>query len=182
MTDNLPEWDKIRALRDGNEGVFQQTFDSCYEDLCRYALTLLRDKDEAEDTVQSMFMKLWEKREVLDIKQSIRSYLFRSVYNQCMNQIEHRAVKKKHQEIETMELSSTIQPEVFTDELHKAIRQAIDELPPQCKTIFIMSRFEELRYPEIAEKLDISTNTIQNQICKALKILREKLRNVRVGD
>jgi RNA polymerase sigma-70 factor (ECF subfamily) len=178
MTDELSDQKIVMSIREGNAVVFQQVFDACYESLCQYAFTMLRDENEAEDTVQSMFMKLWSKREELDIKQSIRSYLFRSVYNQCMNQIEHKAVKQKHFEHSKLELTNTVQPDVFPDELEDKIREAVDALPPQCRAIFIMSRYEELRYPEIAEKLNISVNTIQNQICKALKILREKLKDI----
>jgi RNA polymerase sigma-70 factor (ECF subfamily) len=180
MTHNLPEQEITRAIREGNVNAFRQVFDTCYENLCQYAFTLLKNSDEAEDIVQSMFLKLWEKREELDIKRGIRSYLFRSVYNQCINQLEHQVVKRKHFERSQWESDDAVQPEVFSDELHDKIRLAVDKLPPQCRTIFQMSRYEDLKYPEIAEKLDISVNTIQNQICKALKILREELKDVKV--
>ncbi|HEY8935093.1 MAG TPA: sigma-70 family RNA polymerase sigma factor, partial [Cyclobacteriaceae bacterium] len=94
------------------------------------------------------------------------------------NQIEHKAVKQKHFEYSKLELTQSVQPDVFPDELEDKIREAVDALPPQCRAIFMMSRYEELRYPEIAEKLNISVNTIQNQICKALKILRENLKDI----
>jgi RNA polymerase sigma-70 factor, ECF subfamily len=179
MTQELPEEDIITAIREGNTVAFQHVFDSCYESLCAYAYSILRDAPEAEDTVQSIFMKLWEKRGALEIRQSVRSYLFRAVYNQCLNQIEHRAVKSRYRaisQVETVDTSSD--PEVFPEELDERIRLAVDNLPPQCKRIFVMSRYDGLRYPEISSRLNISVNTIQNQICKALKLLREELKGL----
>jgi RNA polymerase sigma-70 factor (ECF subfamily) len=178
MTQGLPEEDIITAIREGNAVAFQYVFDTCYESLCAYAYTLLRDASEAEDTVQSMFMKLWEKRDTLEIKQSVRSYLFRAVYNQCLNQIEHRAVQSRHRAFSQSEVGDSVHdPDVFPEELEEKVRVAVDNLPPQCKKIFVMSRFDGLRYPEISSRLNLSVNTIQNQICKALKLLREELKD-----
>lgn len=171
MNPEVHEWD-------GSEDTFRQVFDDCYESLCRYAFTIVKDFDQAEDIVQSIFMKLWEKRESLDITTSVRSYLFRSVYNQCMNQLEHQVIKKKYDAHVMVEPGRDEQaPDVFPDELGENIRKAVDALPPQCRSIFIMSRYEELRYSEIADRLGISVNTIQNQVCKALKLLREALKD-----
>ena len=168
----------IVAIRDGNTAVFKQVFDACYEGLCHYAFTVLRDADEAEDVVQGMFMKLWERREELNITSALRSYLFKSVYNQCLNQLEHRSVKNKFQEYKLTQSEVSQPPEVFDDEVDTKIKKAIEALPSQCRTIFIMSRYDEMRHAEIAEKLNISVNTIQNQICKALKILRDELKEI----
>lgn len=175
MTEPQPGQEILRAIREGNVTAFKQIFDACYESLCDYAFTILKDEAEAEDIVQSMFVKLWERRAELDIQTTARSYLFRAVYNQCLNLLEHRTVKRKHHDHHMVVTETVQRPEVFVDELEDNIRKVVDKLPPQCKTIFILSRFEELRYAEIAEKLNISVNTIQNQICKALKIIREEL-------
>ena len=174
----LPDQEIIKAIRQGDKDVFEQVFHVCYENLCQYAFTILRDMDEAEDIVQSMFMKVWERREELNIQQSMRSYLFRAVYHQCINQLEHRTIKMKHREYGVYEGQHKVQqPEVFQDELSEDIRTAVNDLPQQCRTIFMMSRYEELRYAEIAKKLNISVNTIENQISKALRILRLKLKD-----
>src|SRR5256885_15190795 len=113
----------IAAIRDGNVAVFKQVFDACYESLCRYALTVLRDADEAEDVVQSMFMKLWERREALNITSALRSYLFKSVYNQCLNQLEHKSVKSKFQEYQLTRSEISEQPDVFHDDLDTKIKK-----------------------------------------------------------
>ena len=179
MTEGLPGPEIMSAIRAGDRQAFEQVFDTCYESLCHYAYTLLRDRDEAEDTVQAMFVKLWELRSELEIKQTVRAYLFRAVYNQCMNQREHRVVMKKHEDYQQYSSAGNAQlPEVFVHELEEKVRQAVDGLPPQCRTIFMMSRYEELHHNEIAERLTLSVNTVQNQVCKALKILREQLRDV----
>jgi RNA polymerase sigma-70 factor (ECF subfamily) len=170
--------DTIRAIRRGNRDAFRQVFDTCYESLCQYAFTIMKDMDEAEDIVQSMFLKIWERREELEIRHALRPYLFKAVYHQCINQLEHRAIKQKHQDHGARDVLSAVQqPDVFPDELEENIRSFINELPQQCRLIFIMSRYEELRYAEIAQKLDISVNTVENQVSKALKILRAKLKD-----
>jgi len=171
MKPGSPGWD-------GTRDTFRKVFDSCYEDLCRYAFTIVKDFDIAEDIVQSMFMKLWEMRDSVDINTSVRSYLFRSVYNQCINHLEHKAVRVRYDKAAVLEPApDEQQPGVFPDELADNIRKAVDSLPPQCRSIFIMSRYEDLKYSEIAGKLGISVNTIQNQVCKALKLLREALKD-----
>lgn len=178
MTHELPEEDIISAIREGNTVAFQHVFDSCYESLCGYAFTVLRDSAEAEDIVQSVFMKLWEKRDSLEIRQSVRSYLFKAVYNQCLNHIEHRGVKTRYQAYSQMDaVQASTDAEPFPDDLDQRIRTAVDHLPPQCRKIFVMSRYDGLRYPEISSRLNLSVNTIQNQICKALRILREELKD-----
>jgi RNA polymerase sigma-70 factor, ECF subfamily len=169
----------IKAIGKGNSVVFKQVFMSHYEDLCRYACTILKNAEEAEDVVQSMFVKLWEKREGLEVKHTIRSYLFKAVYHQCLNLLEHRTVKLKHQvHIAHDTLAETQLPETFQHELEENIIAAINGLPDQCRIIFMMSRYDELRYAEIASNLNISVNTVENQISKALRILRAKLKDV----
>lgn len=169
----------FRAIGKGNSVVFKQVFMSHYESLCRYAFTILKNAEEAEDVVQSMFVKIWEKREGLEVKHTIRSYLFKAVYHQCLNHLEHRTVKMKHHVHIAHETQAETQlPETFQHELEENIIAAINGLPDQCRIIFMMSRFDELRYAEIASHLNISVNTVENQISKALKILRAKLKDV----
>jgi len=179
MTESIDGEDTILAIRDGDSVAFRQLFNAYYDGLCHYAFTILREADEAEDVVQAMFMKLWERRKDLEIKGALKSYLFRAVYNQCLNHIEHKAVKKRYHDYNLANISGNVQhPDIFPNELDDNIKKVVNSLPQQCRTIFIMSRYEELQYAEIADKLNISVNTIQNQICKALKILREELKEI----
>ena len=165
----------IEGIRHGNEACFRQVFEKHYEKLCDYAFTILRDMDEAEDAVQTMFLKVWEKRESLMITHTLKSYLYRAVHNFCINLLEHREIKQKHVEFSAYHSSVTQPPEVFPAELEGNIRAAIDQLPEQCKIIFKLSRYEELKYAEIAQRLGISVNTVENQVSKALRILRTQL-------
>ena len=169
----------IENIKKGNLDCFQQIFDTYYENLCQYAFTILRDMDEAEDIVQSMFLRIWEKRESLNITNSIRSYIYRAVHNQCLNQIEHRTIRQRYIEYNVQSAFSGEQlPDVFPQELEENIVAIISQLPKQCRIIFMMSRYEELKYSEISQKLGISVNTVENQISKALKILRAKLKEM----
>jgi RNA polymerase sigma-70 factor, ECF subfamily len=166
----------IKGIRDGDTACFKALFSDHYDRLCQYAFTLLRDMDEAEDIVQSMFVKLWERRADLAIQQTMKGYLYRFVHNLCINQVEHRQVKQKHLNFASLTTAGEKQlPEVFTNELQENVARVIDQLPEQCKIIFKMSRYEELKYSEIADRLGISPNTVENQISKALKILRSQL-------
>ena len=174
-----PDQEVLWAIRSGDKDAFQKLFNTCYGDLCHYAATILKDMDEAEDVVQGVFLKIWENRNELDIKHNVRSYLFRTVYHKCINQLEHRVVKLKYQDHGKRERSLDVQhPEVFPQEVEDNIKQAIGKLPPQCRKVFLLSRYEELRYSEIAHKLNISVNTVENQVSKALKILRAELKNI----
>lgn len=167
----------VQDIKEGNKGTFQGVFHAYYEGLCQYAFTILRNMDDAEDVVQAMFLKIWEKRGELVITQTIKAYLYKAVYNQCMNHLEHRVVRAKFQESTTLRKMTPVQlPEVFPAELEERIKVAINRLPPQCRTIFLMSRYEDLKYAQIAEALNLSVNTIENQISKALKILRAHIR------
>lgn len=134
--------------------------------------------DEAEDVVQKTFCKLWDQREALNIQSSISSYLYRIVHNDCLNSIHQQTSHQEHNlnYISAIggETNSTIE-HVESSELQLAIEQAFSTLPPQCKRVFEMSRMEQLSYSEIAAQLNISTNTVENHISKALKLLRVEL-------
>lgn len=169
----------IRGIRDGNAQVFKVLFDYHYTSLCQYACTVLRDMDEAEDVVQAIFTKLWDKRTDLEVQQSVRTYLFRAVHNRCMNLLEHRKVVQQHQAAgaHAMQTAYGTPADSLPDELDQRIQEAIQSLPEQCRRIFMMSRYDELRYAEIAVQLNLSVNTIENQMSKALRLLREKLKD-----
>ncbi|WP_245870012.1 RNA polymerase sigma-70 factor [Pedobacter ginsengisoli] len=166
------------TLHQYDDKAFEQMFKAHYKELHSYANIMLRDQDIAEEIVQSMFLKFWEKRELLNVQTSIKAYLYKCVYNDSLNYLKHQKVKTKYQDftIHTMnnhhEAASS---RVELNELEFKLQEALNELPEHCRTIFQMSRFEELKYREIAEQLDLSIKTVENQMGKALKILRLKL-------
>lgn len=153
-------------------------FKAHYKELHSYANVMLRDEDTAEEIVQSMFLKFWEKRELLNVQTSIKAYLYKCVYNDSLNYLKHQKVKTKYQDFAVYTMNDhheAASSRVELTELQFKLQEALNELPEHCRTIFQMSRFEELKYREIAEQLDLSIKTVENQMGKALKILRLKL-------
>jgi RNA polymerase sigma-70 factor (ECF subfamily) len=170
----------IKALREGNHLAYEQLFDSSYEPLCRYAYSILKDINEAEDVVQKTFCKLWDQRETLNIQSSISSYLYRIVHNDCINTIHQNTSHQEHNlnYIASMnDAPNTTIEHIESSDLQRAIDNALAGLPPQCRRVFEMSRIEQLSYAEIATQLNISTNTVENHISKALKLLRVELKD-----
>ncbi len=170
--------DIVAAIRRGDEQAFEKTFRQYYPRLCNYAGSLLKDEEEAEEVVQTVFVNIWEKREDLEITLSLKSYLYRAVHNHCLNRFKHASVREVHRE-HTLYFSSesyeSVTEVIHANELEERIEKAVSNLPEQCQKAFRMSRFEELKYQEIADQLGISIKTVENQIGKALKILRLEL-------
>jgi RNA polymerase sigma-70 factor (family 1) len=140
----------------GDEASFERMFKTHYARLCAFAATMIDDRDEAEEVVQTMFCRLWEQRDALDITISVQAYLFRSVRNACLNHIKKMQIRETYKvmNLENLNQNPEYQPDRTThSELSKKIEQAIADLPEQCRLVFKMSRFEELKYKEIAEQL-----------------------------
>ncbi len=135
------------------------------------------DPDEAEDLVQQAFVKLWEKRDTIDINWSVKAYLYKMVHNTALNRIRHEQTKQKYQQYQSaLPLDNTQEmPQDTLPELRQRIQQALDKLPPQCRNVFELSRFEELKYREIAEHLQISIKTVESQMGKALRLMHVHL-------
>lgn len=168
----------VSAIRHGDETAFEQTFRKFYERLCKYACSLLKDEEEAEEVVQTVFLTIWEKRADLEITLSLKSYLYRAVHNHCLNRFKHAAVREAHRQYTENFIPQSyesVTEVIHANELEERIEMAVSTLPEQCQKAFRMSRFEELKYQEIADQLGISIKTVENQIGKALKILRSEL-------
>jgi RNA polymerase sigma-70 factor (ECF subfamily) len=166
------------ALYSYDDRAFEQLFKAHFKALHAYAHTFLRDEEMAEEIVQNLFMKLWQKRELLQAHTSVKAYLYKCVHNDCLNHIKHLKIQGKYQEhaLYTMDQhTEAASHRVELSELENRLGQALKELPEQCRAIFQMSRFEELKYKEIAEELGISIKTVENQMGKALRLLRLKL-------
>jgi RNA polymerase sigma-70 factor (ECF subfamily) len=166
----------LLAKRD--ESAFEQVFKLHFKGLHAYAFTILKDEDEAEEMVQQVFFKLWERSETLNITGSVSSYLYRAVHNESLNYLKHEKVKSNHRLHVAYSMKNEADhasKKLLGRELETKLQAALNDLPEQCRTIFQMSRFEELKYREIADKLDISVKTVENQMGKALKLLRTKL-------
>ena len=167
----------VQRLRNKDKSAFEFVFRQHYRQLCGYARKYLDEVEAAEEIVQEVFVKFWEKCDTIAPDSSVKSYLYRSVHNTCLNYIKHMKVRDNYRDyvMTYMETSSYMD---FSEEpkLEQKIRDAIDDLPPQCSRIFKLSRFEGLKYQEIADHLGLSVKTVEVQMGKALKVLREKLK------
>lgn len=166
------------VFRIGDRADFENLFRTNYSTLCGYANTFLRDPDASEEVVQEVMLKIWVNRDSIRITTSVRSYLFRAVRNGCMNVVKHIGVREEYKtwnEARIAEPERSQEDHLIASELEIKIREAIDRLPFERRKIFIHSRYDNLTYAEIAEKLGISVKTVENQMTKALKTLREEL-------
>lgn len=170
----------IITLRAGDIAAFEMLFRTYYQSLCNYAYTFVHDREEAEEIVQSTFTGMWEKRDNLAIHTGVKPYLYAMVRNACLNLIKHEKIKQRHaaMEIAVAERSvESVSRTVEASELEHRIVEAMDKLPEQCRLVFKLSRFEDLKYAEIAEQLNISVKTVENQMGKALRVMREQLKD-----
>ncbi len=163
---------------DADDPHFDQIYLHHYGALHHYAYTLLNDEALADETIHEVFLKLLEKQNGVAIHTSLKAYLYRSVHNECINYLKRHKVKLRYETYTINDMDQPIESPLSKlqyRELEFRLKKAINELPEQCRTIFQMSRFEELRYAEIAAELGISIKTVENQISKALKRLRLQL-------
>ncbi|MBS2212647.1 RNA polymerase sigma-70 factor [Carboxylicivirga mesophila] len=172
----MPLSDKIilKELSNGNEQVYHSLFDSYYPTLMQFAYRFLFDKDACKDIVQEVFITLWEKREVQEIK-SLKWYLHTAVKNKCLSYLRNIGIKDKHQVylIDSYLLEHS-EEEVLEPQLVKEVNEALNQLPREMKRIFRLKYLHGLTMNEIAEDLDISVSTVKTQLGRA----RIKLRNL----
>ena len=172
----------VSRLQNKDSAAFALVFRANFGALISYAMRFLDEREEAEEIVQDVFVKFWDKCEDLAPDSSIKSYLYRSVHNTCLNFIKHQKVKDAYRQhvIAYMEHTTEISIEHSDpDKLRNQIMEAIDQLPPRCSEIFKLSRMEGLKYQEIADHLEISVKTVEVQMGKALRVLREKLAHLK---
>ena len=169
----------IGLLAQGNEQAFEKIFTDWFGNLYAYAFSVLRDESIAEEVVQAVFCRIWEKKDRLRINTSLKAYLYGSVNHECMDWLRKEKNSKTHRSHVLRAgngvASETAAARAELDELEKRLRMALDELPDQCRAIFQLSRFGELKYREIAGQLNLSEKTVEAQISKALKHLRLRL-------
>jgi len=157
------------------EESYKQCFGQYFERLYGYSFTIVGDNAEAKDIVQSAFVKLWEKRNDMNWPSAMQAYLYTTVYRLSLNAIRNRKIREgHHKKIVPMQQG---EERNIPEEKEKGIRiqRASDDLPPRCKEVFYKSRMEGKKYAVIATELEISIKTVEAQIGKALKILREQL-------
>ena len=174
-----PSDDELAArLRDGDRGAFEALFRAQYAPLVRHAARMTGSTAEAEELVQEVFLQLWSRRDALAIRESPVAYLYRGVRNRALNAVRHERVVRNWAAAQPPEASEPAVASADTaaeDEVARAVRDAIAALPERCREIFLLSREQGLTYAQIAATLELSIKTVETQMGRALKSLRERL-------
>ena len=160
-----------------SQADFEKIFREHNRSLCDLAYNFVRDKDAAQDIVQEVFLRLWKNREGLNFGDKIKHYLFKATAHYALNHLRYnKKISRVGDEPLQHLVASSGTEEIGYKELELRVRSAIDRLPPKCRAIYLLSRHEGLKYAEIADTLDLSVKTVENQMGIALEKLREDLR------
>ena len=168
-----------KGLKEGDIEVFEEVYRLYYAPLCFYCLRYVGDMEEAREIVQGLFLKMWLRKKELNIKTSVKAYLYKSVQNYALNYLKQEQVKKKYTvDKEYLPKASALngQQKLEEEELKITIKKAILKLPEKRRKIFELNRFENMRYQQIAEHLSISVKTVESQMSKSLEFLRKELK------
>jgi RNA polymerase sigma-70 factor (ECF subfamily) len=176
-TNHASERDLQERIRAGDEGAFDSVFREHYAHLVRMAQSVVREPALAEEIAQEVMLELWRRRESLQVEQTFRAYLIRSTRNRALNHIRHERIVAREAASAAIDprTSPSAEDEVLGVELERAVRNAIDGLPQNCREIFRLSREQGLKYAEIATALEISVKTVEKRMGQALAELRERL-------
>jgi RNA polymerase sigma-70 factor (ECF subfamily) len=174
ILDSKELFDRIRR---GEESAFDALFKDWYPSLVRASESIVQSRAVAEEIVQDVLLELWRRRESLVSSSSPQAYLFQSTRNRSLNHVRHERVVKLGEPYARRPESteSMAHGQMVEDEMQAAVRQAVAALPDRCREVFELSRVHGLKYTEIAETLEISVKTVEAQMGKALRILREVL-------
>lgn len=178
----------VCALRKGDSKQFEKCYNEYYSRLFTFAFGYTRNYEAAEEMVHNGFVILWNKKETLAPDSNISSYLFTIVKNQCLNHIRDEAKRLDNEikgdfpfssvhDLRSYSLTSFIPEKLINEDLEKIILNEVNQLPEQCRRVFLMSRFEQLSHKEISTNLNISVKTVENHINRALQVLRKRLGN-----
>lgn len=157
------------------EEFFRQCFHEYFDKLYSYAFTIVKSNAEAKDIVQTAYIKLWEKRNEVNLPVSARSYLYTSVYHLSLNTIRNHKTREGHHKQMLQAISVVNRYTAEEKETNTRITNLVNGLPPKCKEVFCKNRYEGKKYKEIADELGISVKTVEVQMGNALKFLRENL-------
>jgi RNA polymerase sigma-70 factor (ECF subfamily) len=177
-TPAIDDRELLARLRAGETSAFDAIFRANYPLLVRVAEAMLRERATAEEIAQDVMLELWRRRESLDVTESVRGYLLQATRNRTLNALRHRAIERKSepQVIDGVTRLPSTDAAVREGEIEAALHEAVAALPDRCRQIFELSRADGLKYAEIAARLGISVKTVEVQMGKALRILRERLK------
>jgi len=177
---NLKDKRDLERIKKGDVKQFEILFKDYYEMLCHFALKYVKNMEQSEGVVQDTFYNIWKNKEKLNINTSLKAYLYTAVRNNCLQVLRTRSLDIKYENYyKSHYANESISPsdELNAKELSKVINKALNSLPERCQQIFKMSRYEGLKYHEIAEKLSISIKTVEANMGKALKHFRAQLKD-----
>lgn len=171
-----------RVVATGDYHAFRELFTHHYRSLCNYAMRVVVTREIAEEVVSDVFVKLWKNREQIEVHTSFQAYIYRAVRNQALDYLKLRIHRQNEREsLDSVQWNLThadhFSPadELSFNEFYEHVEGCIQALPRQCQLIFRLSREEGLRYRDIAERLAISVKTVETQMSRALKVLRERV-------
>ena len=165
----------LNLIKRGDKSAFKHLFETYFTPLCRFMYIYVHNKEVAEELALDVFLYVWEHRDTLQINLSFKAYLFKSAHNRCLNVLRQKGDVLYLEDVGDVAVDSALLNKENTEELQRLIREAVLALPEKCKEIFYLSRFKNLSNKEIAEKLKISVKTVEAQITKALKRIKEFL-------
>ncbi|MBX2928641.1 MAG: RNA polymerase sigma-70 factor [Saprospiraceae bacterium] len=169
----------LAQLRQGRKPALKIIFDAHYPEVCRAIFRLIPDQSLMEDLAQEVFMRFWEKREQIEVTGSVGAYLHRMAVNEALGHLRRKRYfqdDESHAAAFAAPAADGAEAGLLHRDLSDSLQTAMNALPPKCRTVFQLSRFEEMTYQEIADRMDISIKTVENQMGKALRIMREHLR------
>lgn len=164
-----------------NKEEYKKVFEEYYNPLCNFAFKIVKRKDLAEDVVQEVFVQIWHKRSTIQLSSHIKNYLFQSTRNKAIELLRRNKLESDYiqNDMHSKEDSYEIEQDANTFMLKEQLKRSIRQLPPKCQEIFVMSKVNGLTYTEIAEELNLSVKTVENQMGRALKLLREMLKKIK---
>jgi RNA polymerase sigma-70 factor (ECF subfamily) len=175
---NNNEIKTLRRLKKGEHQAFDEIYHLYSRRIYRFAYSFLKNKQDSEEIIQEVFLRVWKNRQNIDECYSFRSFLFTICYNIIIDKLRERVKERNYREFlkeQAIQFDNDTDKQVAFSELNKSYRKAIELLPDRRKTIYLMHRFKGLSYREIAEKLNISIKTVENQMVQAHKFLRKSL-------
>jgi RNA polymerase sigma-70 factor (ECF subfamily) len=165
----------LQRFRNGDMEAFRKIYETFCDPLYRFAYSYLKESFETEEIIQDVFLKVWEKRAEVDVQKSFKSYLYRITVNKVFNELKHRIVRQKYEQQAMRNdqyTDETPESSIQFHELNEKLEKLLDELPAQQRTIFVMSRWKGLSNAEIAEQLNLSIRTVENQIYRATRFIK----------